>query len=72
MVRPVLDPGATHVQVYLPRGEWMNLWTGESVSASSGRWVEVAAPLGKPAVFYKQGSSVGEQFVTALKAAGIY
>lgn len=72
MVRPVLDPGATHVQVYLPRGEWMNLWTGESVSAPSGRWIEVAAPLGKPAVFYKQGSSVGERLVTALKAAGVY
>ncbi|MDQ3830484.1 MAG: alpha-glucosidase, partial [Candidatus Tectomicrobia bacterium] len=71
MVAPVLDRDATRVRLYLPSGDWIHLWTGESMSAPGGRWVEVAAPLGKPAVFYRKGSPVGEQFVTALKAAGI-
>jgi alpha-glucosidase len=72
MVAPVLDPGVTSVQMYLPPGRWTNLWTGESVSLPVGRWVEVAAPFGKPAVFYKQGSAVGQEFVAALKAEGLY
>jgi alpha-glucosidase len=72
MVAPVLDPGVRSVQMYLPKGDWVNLWTGESVSVAVGRWIEVPAPLGKPAVFYKQGSVVGQQFVAALKAEGAY
>lgn len=72
MVAPVLDPGAKSVDVYLPKGDWTNLWTGESVSFARGQWIEVAAPLGKPAAFYKQGSAVGEQFVAALKSEGVY
>jgi alpha-glucosidase len=72
MVAPVLDPGVTSVQMYLPKGDWTNLWTGESASLPVGRWMEVAAPLGKPAVFYKRGSSVGRQLVAALKTEGTY
>lgn len=72
MVAPVLDPGARSVQMYLPKGDWMNLWTGESVSVPVGRWMEVPAPLGMPGVFYQEGSTVGQHFVSALKADGVY
>ena len=30
MVAPVLDPGTDIVEVYLPAGKWVHLWTGES------------------------------------------
>jgi alpha-glucosidase len=29
MVAPVLDPGSDSVEIYLPAGKWVHLWTGE-------------------------------------------
>jgi alpha-glucosidase len=72
LVAPVVDHGARSVDVYLPKGDWTNLWTNESITVRRGRWLRVPAPLGKPAVFYKEGSAVGKQFVEALKSAGVY
>ena len=72
MVAPVLDPGITSVDMYLPKGNWVNLWTGESLNLNHGEWTKAPAPLGKPVVFYKQGSQIAAQFVAALKSAGIY
>jgi alpha-glucosidase len=63
LVAPVLDPSAKSVSVYLPRGEWVHLWTGDiKGSADHGSRLTVDAPIGKPAVFYKKGSAVGEAF----------
>jgi len=72
MVARVLDPGIASVDMYLPKGNWVNLWTGELLTLNHGEWTKVPAPLGKPAVFYKQGSQMAAQFVAALKSAGIY
>jgi alpha-glucosidase len=72
MVASVLDQGADHVRLYLPAGYWTHLWTGETVGSVVGMWKEIEAPLGRPAVFYKQGSEVGTQFLAALRAEGIY
>ena len=72
MVAPVLDEGQTKVRLYLPAGEWVHLWSGQRYGdLNKGMYVEVEAPLGKPAVFYRSGSAVGEKFVTDLKAAGL-
>lgn len=58
--------------VYLPAGRWVHLWTGKVYgSTTRGSDVTVKAPIGQPAVFYRQGSSVGATFVAKLKAAGI-
>jgi alpha-glucosidase len=70
MVAPVVDAGAQQVRLYLPAGAWVNLWTAEAM-ASKGQWVDAAAPLGKPAVFFKQGSAAGEQLRATLKAEDI-
>ena len=72
MVARVLDPGIASVDMYLPKGNWVNLWTGESLSLNHGEWMMAPAPLGKPAVFYKQGSQIAAQFVAVLKSAGVY
>ena len=69
LVAPVLDLSAKSVSVYLPRGEWVHLWTGDiKGSADHGSRLTVDAPIGKPAVFYKKGSAVGEAFRKDLAA----
>jgi alpha-glucosidase len=64
--------------VYLPRGEWVHLWTGavygsaaDGTGGSGGSNVSVKAPIGQPAVFYRRGSVVGATFVANLRTAGI-
>lgn len=37
------------VDVYLPAGPWQHIFTGETIDG--GRWLEVEAPAGRPAVF---------------------
>ncbi len=72
LVAPVLDDGADEVSVYLPAGRWVHLWTGGVYgSAQRGKNVTVAAPLGQPGVFYKEGSAVAEQFLANLRREGV-
>ncbi|MDZ7801972.1 MAG: alpha-glucosidase [Trueperaceae bacterium] len=65
MVAPVLDAGQEAVSLYLPKGRWVHLWSGEVHVGGDGDWVEVPAPLGQPAVFYREGAAVG----ASLRAA---
>jgi alpha-glucosidase len=72
MVAPVLDPGVTEVDVYLPAGRWVHVWSGQVFGdPAQGQRVQVDAPLGQPAVFFKEGSPAGQQFIEALDAAGL-
>jgi len=71
MVVPVLDPGVDTVPAYLPAGRWVHLWTGETYDApDTGLTVTIAAPLGQPGVFYREGSPIAAQFVANLRKAG--
>ena len=59
-------------EVTLPPGKWVHLWTQEVHGDLHGvSSVTVSAPLGKPAVFYPQGSTVGATFVANLLDEGI-
>lgn len=61
MVAPVLDPGVEEAEVYLPRGRWVHLWSGEEYgSGREGVHATVRAPIGEPPVFYKEGSEAGD------------
>jgi alpha-glucosidase len=72
MVAPVLDPGEEAVELYLPAGRWVHLWSGRAYgSAERGVYETVPAPLGEPAVFYKKGSEAGERFRDELAARGL-
>jgi sulfoquinovosidase len=72
MVAPVLDPGEDSVEVYLPRGRWVHLWTGEEYGSSErGVYETVRAPIGEPAVFYKKNSDVGRKFREELGRQGL-
>lgn len=69
LVAPVLDPNRDEVQVHLPAGKWIHLWSGTAHGdQSSAVQLTIAAPLGEPAVFYREGSAVGERFRSNLGA----
>jgi alpha-glucosidase len=69
---PVLDPGEDTVEVYLPAGRWVHLWSGrEYGSPEEGIYETVRAPIGEPAVFYKEGSEAGRRFREELERRGL-
>jgi sulfoquinovosidase len=67
LIAPVLDQGATSVNVYLPAGDWVHLWSGTVYRAASGEWIQIGAPLGQPGVFFKKGSAAGTELVRRLR-----
>ncbi len=72
MVAPILDRGAESVEVYLPAGEWVHLWSGEDYGSPDGGVYEtVDAPVGEPAVFYRKGSEAGAAFRKELERRGL-
>lgn len=71
MVAPVLDPGRKTVKVYLPAGGWVHLWSGERHNSPEGAWLTVDAPIGRPAVFFREGSDAGLRFREELEKLGI-
>ena len=72
MVAPVLDPERDALDVYLPAGAWVHLWTGSRYGSSQREVYEtVPAPLGEPAVFYKEGSEEGTRFREELGRRGL-
>jgi len=56
LVTPVLEPGVTSREVPLPAGEWIDVWTG--VTVSGGRTVTVDAPIDRIPVFARAGAEV--------------
>ena len=56
MVAPVITPGHTFIKAYLPAGEWIHFFTGESYNGRA--WSLVEAPLGMPAVWVRKGSDL--------------
>jgi alpha-glucosidase len=71
LIAPVLDKGATFVEVYFPVGdEWVDLWTGLD-AGKPGYRSKMPAPLGKPAVFLRKGANTTDEIRSGLKAAGI-
>ena len=72
MVAPVLDPDTDTVDIYLPAGRWVHLWTGEGYGSSQrGAYETVPAPIGEPAVFYREGSERGTRFKDELERRGL-
>lgn len=69
LIAPVTDKGADTVKVYLPAGEWVHLWSGETYAG--GQTITIAAPLGQPAVFYIEGSAWGQDFARTLNNEGL-
>lgn len=71
LVAPVLDADTDEVEAYLPPGEWVQLWSGELHGSTGGTREVVAAPIGRPAVFYKRASEAGESLREELRREGL-
>lgn len=69
LVAPVTKPGEVQVNVYIPGGSWIHVWTEKEYRG--GEWHLVDAPIGSPAVFYRKGSAVGETFRTNLQSMDV-
>ncbi len=54
LVAPVIKPGKREWKVYLPRDQWIHLWTG--MESTGGGLIKVAATPGEPPVFYRKNS----------------
>jgi alpha-glucosidase len=68
VVAPVLKLGEESVEVYLPAGRWVHLWSGRRYgSLNKGVYETIGAPISKPAVFYKEGSDAGRRFKEELE-----
>jgi len=59
LVAPVIQEGVVKWSVYLPKDEWVHLWSGNEYSVG---WCEVGAPIGYPPVFYRKASPFRELF----------
>jgi alpha-glucosidase len=59
LVAPVIEAGAVRRRVYLPQGAWRHLWSGEDFSQG---WLDIAAPIGQPPVFYRPASAFAPLF----------
>jgi alpha-glucosidase len=58
LVAPVLEPGVSELEVLLPAGSWVHLWSGRTLPVRAGEPVKVPVPLGQPAVFYPEGAAL--------------
>lgn len=65
-VAPVLKAGVTKVDVILPPGEWVHLFTGERVAGEQR--MKVDAPLGQPAAFVRADSAFAGRLVKQFEA----
>lgn len=54
LVAPIITEGESSRSIYLPRGRWLDLWTGETIEG--GVRVERACGLDRIPVFVKYGS----------------
>ncbi|MDZ5711393.1 alpha-glucosidase [Jeotgalibacillus haloalkalitolerans] len=61
LVAPVVEEGAVTRKVYLPKGEWIHVWTGDRFSQGAH---EVKAEMGEPPVFYSAQSSWAKEFTS--------
>ena len=60
---PVLDEGVNEVSIRLPAGTWIHAFTGQQYHSEGAHLaLTIPAPIGTPAVVYRQGSIVGEHF----------
>lgn len=58
-VCPVVEPGTSERNGWLPEGEWIHFWSGKSFSGGS---FTVEAPMGQPPVFFRAASEYAELF----------
>jgi alpha-glucosidase len=56
LVCPILEPNAKGRRMYIPRGEWYNFWTRETIQGGHECWVD--ADIDEIPLFVKSGSII--------------
>jgi len=59
LVAPVLREGVTDREVYLPKGDWFDFWTGTHVAG--GRGIRIPVTLDHIPIFVREGAFVFRQ-----------
>ena len=59
LIAPVIKPNMDHWKVYLPKDDWVHIWSGKEYT---GWWETVNAPIGQPPAFYRKKSEFSELF----------
>lgn len=73
MVAPMLTPmeQRRHRQVFLPKGEWLEVGSGRLlIAGEQGRMLQVAPPLGQAPAYLRNNERSRELILPALQAAG--
>ncbi|KAB1190650.1 MULTISPECIES: alpha-glucosidase [Haloferax] len=69
MIAPIVEEGERSRRVYLPEGEWIHLWTGDSFTGETDQ--TVSAPIGEPPVFHLAGSEVASTVRSELASRAV-
>jgi len=56
LVCPIQEPNAKGRRMYIPRGNWYNLWTNELVEGGKEKWVD--ANIDSMPIFVKEGAII--------------
>lgn len=67
LVAPILEKKARAREVYLPKGQWVHVWSRKTYgSPDQPTELSIAAPIGEPPVFVRAGSQQGEEWLKTL------
>ena len=58
LVAPVLEGGATTMDVYFPRGSWYEVWSGLNYKTPVSRWQKIEASLLYQIPSYIRGGTI--------------
>lgn len=73
LLTPVLSAGAGEVDVTFPPGRWVHVWTGATYGEPDAvTSAEVSAPLGEPALFAREGSTVAGELAEFVAGRGTW
>lgn len=69
---PVLEKHKDKVEVYLPKGEWVHIWSNDLFKVpDKGKVVIIDAPVGTPALFCRRGTGTYDEWMKSLKKEGL-
>jgi alpha-glucosidase len=69
LLAPVLSPGEESVDVVLPPGRGVHVWSGQvHGDPDEVTDLEVDAPVGQPALFAREGSAVEGELAAFVEA----
>ena len=66
LIAPVTKKNAETKKIYLPRGQWTDVWT-EEIYDSEGEYITKQFKAGEPPAFVKTGSKTGRRIIENLK-----